>query len=297
VVGVDVELIREPETELTAAMARARASVSPDTSTGSDSARGGRKALLKLLIPLGTTVGLLALWELLARTGVLPAEVSPISDVVGWLADQLGVGTFWIALRQTLWHWFAGLVIGGGLGVVVGVTLGLVPFVQRLLNVPLEFLRPIPAIVYLPLLILVMGSRSQTAIVLASLGVLWPMLFQSIYGVRAIDSQAVETGKVFGLDQRQILWNIMLPSILPYLATGLRIASSLSLIVTISAELVGGVPGLGAEMGAAAQNGIYEAMYGLLLVSGIVGLLLNGVLERTEKRLLRWHVSHRVVQS
>ena len=168
---------------------------------------------------------------------------------------------------------------------------------QRLLNVPLEFLRPIPAIVYLPLLILVLGSRPQTAILLASLGAFWPLLFQSIYGVRAIDQQAIETGKVFGLSKRQRLWYIMLPSLLPYLATGVRIASSLALIVAVSIELVGGVPGLGADMAAASQNGLYDAMYGLLLVSGILGLLLNAVLERTEKRLLRWHVSHRVVNT
>ena len=89
----------------------------------------------------------------------------------------------------------------------------------------------------------------------------------------------------------------MLPSVLPYLATGVRIASSLALIVAVSIELVGGVPGLGADMAAAAQNGIYDAMYGLLIVSGILGLALNAVLERTEKRLLRWHVSHRVVNT
>jgi ABC-type nitrate/sulfonate/bicarbonate transport system permease component len=89
----------------------------------------------------------------------------------------------------------------------------------------------------------------------------------------------------------------MLPSLLPYLATGVRISSSLSLIVAVSAELIGGVPGVGAEMAAAAQNGLYDAMYGWLVVSGILGLLLNAVLERTEKRLLRWHVSHRVVNT
>ena len=77
----------------------------------------------------------------------------------------------------------------------------------------------------------------------------------------------------------------------------MRIASSLALIVAVSTELVGGVPGIGADMAAAAQNGIYNAMYGLLIVSGILGLALNFVLERTEKRLLRWHVSHRVVNT
>ncbi|WP_155057800.1 ABC transporter permease [Streptomyces blattellae] len=265
--------------------------------SSADPRRGRWRVSSRLLIPLGTTVGLLALWELLARAGALPAEVPPFTEVVSWLAGEFDDGTFWDMLGQTLWHWFAGLLIGGAAGIVVGGTIGMVPFVHRLLNVPLEFLRPIPAIVYLPLLILVMGSRSVTAIILASLGALWPMLFQSVYGVRAIDAQVVETGKVFGLRRRQILWHIMLPSVLPYLATGVRIASSLSLIVAVSAELVGGIPGLGTEMAAAAQNGRYTATYGLLLVSGVLGLLLNAALEGSEKRLLRWHVSHRVVNA
>jgi len=277
-----------------------RADARTSAGTGSPSAapsRGRRRLSPRLLIPLGTTIGLLGLWELFARTGVLPDEVPPFTDIVSWLVDQLGDPAFWTSVRQTVWQWFAGLVIGGVVGIVLGVTIGAVPFVQRLLNVPLEFLRPIPAIVYLPLLILVLGSRPQTAILLASLGAFWPLLFQSIYGVRAIDQQAIETGKVFGLSKRQRLWYIMLPSLLPYLATGVRIASSLALIVAVSIELVGGVPGLGADMAAASQNGLYDAMYGLLLVSGILGLLLNAVLERTEKRLLRWHVSHRVVNT
>ncbi|KUN04360.1 hypothetical protein AQI96_37420 [Streptomyces canus] len=251
----------------------------------------------RFLIPAGTTLGLLVVWELLARVGVLPSAIPPCTDVITWLVPQLADGAFWTALGQTLWHSFAGLLIGGGAGILLGGTIGMVPFVHRLLNVPLEFLRPIPAVVYLPLLILLMGARSETAIILASLGALWPMLFQSIYGVRAIDTQVVETGRIFGLTRRQILWNIMLPSVLPYLATGVRISSSLALIVAVSAELVGGVPGLGSAIGAASQNGLYPAMYGLLLVSGVLGLLLNAALERTEKRLLRWHVSHRGVSA
>lgn len=293
-------LTRQPTAEVTAtagANAPAAAAVQSGPSPRRAPSRGRGWSPTRLLLAGGTTIGLLALWEILSRTGVLPAEVPPITDIVSWLFSQLSDSAFWTALGQTIWHWFAGLIIGGSLGIVLGVTIGAVPFVQRLLNVPFEFLRPIPAIVYLPLLILVLGSRSQTAIILSSLGAFWPMLFQSIYGVRAIDEQSIETGKVFGLTPRQRLWNIMLPSVLPYLATGVRIASSLSLIVAISAELVGGVPGIGAQMAAASQNGLYDAMYGLLLVSGILGLLLNAVLERTEKRLLRWHVSHRVVNS
>jgi ABC-type nitrate/sulfonate/bicarbonate transport system permease component len=253
------------------------------------------RAWARLLIPVSTTIGLLGIWELLARAGVLPAEVPPFTDIVRWLAGQAGDRAFSTALGQTVWHWFAGLVLGGVVGIGLGLAIGAAPVVHRLVNVLIEFLRPIPAIVYLPLLILVMGSSAQTAIILATVGAIWPMLFQTIYGVHAIDPQAVETGKVFGLSKRQRLRSITFPSLLPYLATGVRIASSLSLIVAVTAELVGGVPGIGAEIQAAAQNGIYDAMYGWLLLSGVLGLVLNLVLERTEQRLLRWHPSHRAV--
>lgn len=254
----------------------------------------GRRRSARVLIPAGTTLSLLALWEVLSRSGVFPAELPPFSEVVDWLVSDLAHGSFWIALGQTAWHWFAGLFIGGLIGIVLGVTIGVVPLLQRLLNTPFELLRPIPAIVYLPLLIYVMGATSQTAIILASVGALWPMLFQTYYGVRAIDPQSIETGRVFGLTARQRFWNIMLPSLLPYASTGVRISSSLALIVAVSIELIAGVPGLGAQLAIYAQNSVYTGMYSVLLTTGLLGLALNAVLERTEKRLLRWHVSHRV---
>jgi len=247
-------------------------------------------------VPVGATLGLLALWETAARTSILPTEFPPFTEVVGWLAGQVLGGSFWRPVGDTVTHWFGGLVIGGVPGIILGVVLGLVSPLERLLRIPLEFLRPIPSIVYLPLLILVLGSRSQTAIVLAAVGAFWPMLFQTFYGVRSVDMHGVETGRVFGLGSRQILWNITLPSVLPHVAVGLRIASSLALVVAISAELVGGVPGLGTEILGATQNGLYDAAYGLVIVVGVLGLLLNTALEQTEKRLLRWHVPHRVVE-
>jgi len=251
-----------------------------------------------ILIPVLTTLALLGVWELLARTDiVLPSQVPPFSEVMSWLFQHAGDEQYVDAIGQTIWHWFAGLILGAAVGAVLGVALGSIPLLQQLLSVPLELLRPIPAVVYLPLLILLMGAKSQTVIVLAALGAFWPMLFQTIYGVHAIDPQSMETGKVFGLSRRQQLWNIMLPSVLPYMATGLRIASSLALIIAISVELVGGVPGLGAELGASGRNALFSAIYGLLIISGILGLVLNGVLEHFEKRLLRWHVSHRSVSA
>lgn len=242
------------------------------------------------------TLVLLGAWEVASRTGVLPSEVPPPIRVAGWLSTHATQGDFWGPVGDTATHWFGGLLIGAALGVALGILLGLTPLLEQFLRAPLEFLRPIPSIVYLPLLILMLGSRSVTAITVAAVGALWPVLFQTFYGVLGIDSQAVETGRVFGLRRRQILWNIMLPSVLPYVAVGLRVGSSLALVVAISAELIGGVPGLGTEILAAAQNGRYEATYGLVVVVGVFGLILNTVLEQAERRLLPWHQPHRKVE-
>jgi ABC-type nitrate/sulfonate/bicarbonate transport system permease component len=248
-----------------------------------------------MALPAGTTLLLLAAWEGLAAVGTLPDEVPSTAAVVYWLLDQFGGSEFWLTVGDTLWHWSAGLVLGGLAGVVVGAIAGSLPIVEKLLNWPLEFLRPIPAIVYLPLMILVMGSRAQTAILMGAVGALWPMLFQAIYAVRAIDPVAVETSRVFGLTRRQRVTRVIVPSILPHLATGLRISSSLALVVVISAELIGGVPGIGAALSTASINGRYAATYGLLVFSGLLGLTLNLILESSERRLLGWHVSHRDV--
>jgi ABC-type nitrate/sulfonate/bicarbonate transport system permease component len=267
--------------------------------TGHHSTRshaGTGRGLADRALPVAATLALLGAWEVASRTGALPSEVPPPTRVASWLAAHATQGDFWCPVGDTATHWFGGLLIGAALGVALGILLGLTPLLEQSLRVPLEFLRPIPSIVYLPLLILMLGSRSVTAIIVAAIGALWPVLFQTFYGVLGIDSQAVETGRVFGLRRRQILWNIMLPSVLPYVAVGLRVGSSLALVVAISAELIGGVPGLGTEILAAAQNGRYEATYGLVVVVGVFGLILNAVLEQAEGRLLPWHQPHRKVE-
>ncbi len=249
------------------------------------------------LLALGTTLALLVLWEVLARAGVLSSEIPPFTKVLDWLRGRVTTGAFWASVAQTMWHWAAGLCIGVVVGAAIGALTGAVPVLYRLLQLPLEFLRPIPSIVYLPILILVFGATSKTTIICTAVGATWPMLFQTFYGVRAVDPLTLDTGRMFGLAPRQRLVSIMFPSVVPFMATGLRISASLALIVAVSIELIGGVPGLGADLSIYSQYGFYPGMYGIILVAGLIGVAINLVLERAERRFLSWHVAHRVVQS
>ncbi len=254
--------------------------------------RGRRGPGTRWLLPVTTTVGFLAVWEIVTQLA-LPAALPPVTSILGWLVEALPTRELWAAVGQTLLQWAFGLLVGAGTGIVLGVAIGGLPLLRRLLQVPLEFLRPIPAVVYIPLIVLLMGATSRAAAILGAVAALWPLLFQTSYGMSSVDPMARDTGRVFGLSAAQRTAYILVPSILPYVATGLRIAASLTLVVVVAVELITGVPGLGDQLWTYALNAVYPGVYAMILVTGVLGVAINRALQRVERSLLKWHVTHR----
>jgi len=141
--------------------------------------------------------------------------------------------------------------------------------------------------------VLVYGTGLQSKVFLAVYASFWPVLVQAIYGVQDIDPVAMDTARSFGFSRLRRLVRVTLPSALPYIATGLRISSAVSLVLVVTAELVIGAPGLGREINAARQGGATDLMYALIIVTGLVGWLLNIAFVRVERRVLHWHPSQR----
>ncbi|MEU6646691.1 ABC transporter permease subunit [Saccharomonospora sp. NPDC046836] len=246
-----------------------------------------------ILLPVLTSAALLAVWEALSASGTLPPEIPPISEIGRWLVTNLDSANLWTSIGQTLGHWAVALLAGVAIGAVVGAAMAAIPIVNELLLGTVEFFRPIPVVVYLPIMLLLLGATSGVVVSLAATAALWPMLLQTFYGVRDVDPVARDTARVFGLTTPQRWIWVTAPSILPYFSTGVRIASTITLLVAIALELIGAVPGLGNTLGTYATNGVYEAMYGVVVLTGLLGVGLNAVFERLERRALRWHASHR----
>ena len=244
-----------------------------------------------------TTIGLLAVWELLCRTGVLPSELPPVTDVAVAFYRLAVSGDMWDALGNTLLQFLVGLVIGSIIGVALGVLIGLSRWADTLLRGVLEFLRFIPAVVYLPLLVLVFGLRPDVAFILGSIGAVWPTLYQTYYGVSGIPPVLSDTGRVFGLGWPQRLRFIVLPQVSPFIVTGVRIASSHVLVVVVAAEIVVLIPGIGRDVATYASSAAYPQMYAMIALAGILGILVNYALAQVERRALRWHPSQRGEQS
>jgi len=249
---------------------------------------------LASLAPLFSIAVALGLWELITRTNVVAAtQVPPMSVTTRELWSLLQTGGFWSAVEGTLHGWGIGLAIAAGLGIPIGIALGSSEFAAAAFRVPIEFLRPIPSVALIPLLLLAVGPNFKSEVFLASFAAFWPLLVQTMYGVHDADPVALDTGRSFGLSPLERLYRITLPSAVPYIATGLRVSSSVSLILAFTAELFMGTPGLGRAINFAQNSGLSTQVYALSLATGFLGLALSLVFRQIERYALRWHPSQR----
>ncbi|MCU1438728.1 MAG: binding-protein-dependent transport system inner rane protein [Naasia sp.] len=256
-----------------------------------------RRFRLIRLLPWVTTIAIIAGQEILARAGAIPRVIPPFTDTVAALWRMLPTEVFLTSLGLMLQQFVTSLAIGVLAGVVLGILIGVIRPLNRILRYVLEFLRFTPSVVYIPILLLLMGSRPQLAISLAALGAMWPVLYQTYYGVVGVSQIMKDTGRVFGLSRSQQLRSITIPSVSPFLATGIRIAAAHALVVVVAVQIIAAVPGIGRDIQGYAENGVFPQMYALILVVGIIGLLVNWLLEMVERRQLHWHATYREKQA
>src|SRR5436190_16912580 len=270
----------------------ADAAVAPEVTPVARDVRVPRAAAL--VLPVLSVVAALGLWELLSRTNTISQQDLPaMSTSVGALWTMLKTGAFWGAVLHTLRGWALGLGIATALAVPLGIVLGSSEVASRAFRVPIEFLRPIPSAALIPVLFLTIGTNLRSEVFLAAFGAFWPLLVQTMYGVRDVDPVALETARSFGVGRFERLTRITLPSAGPYIATGLRISSTVSLILAFTAELFMGTPGLGQLVNYAQSYGLETQLYALALATGFLGVAIHIVFTSLERRALRWHPSER----
>jgi ABC-type nitrate/sulfonate/bicarbonate transport system permease component len=239
-------------------------------------------------------VGLVLLFEILPRIGVLPHQFFPTSSEIGAaLLDQFADPGFWTALLDTIYGWALGLVIAAVAGVVLGIVIGSSHFLRELTASTIEFLRPIPSVALIPLAVLLFGTAIESKLLLVVYASFWPVLIQVLYGVQDVDPVAQDTARAYRFDFMARIRYVTWPTALPYIMTGLRLSAAVALILAVTSELVIGNPGLGNRLAVAQSSGAIEATYALVVVSGILGVIVNLVFRYIERRTLSWHPSQR----
>lgn len=253
-----------------------------------------RRWSVRIGLPIATVFILLLIWELLALADIISTRfaASP-TQIVSQLADMVGTSSLWSAIGSTLYAWSQSLLIAIIAGTALGLLLGSSKYLSALLGPVVEFLKPIPSIAMIPLVIFTLGSGKDAEIFLATYAALFQMLMSAISATRNIDPVARDTASAYSFGFGTRLRYLIIPSMLPQLMTGIRIASNTALIFCITAELLMGMAGLGSSLGAADSAGNLPVMYAYIVVIGIVGFSLNTGLLALQKRLLSWHESYR----
>jgi ABC-type nitrate/sulfonate/bicarbonate transport system permease component len=253
-----------------------------------------RRGLPDRALPWAGLLAVVAVFELLSRADLINRRFfPPITAMAARLVDEAGTGSFWSAVADTLEGWALGLAIACAVAIPLGIVVGSTPLLYRALRGVIEFLRPIPSVALIPLAVLVYGSGLESKVFLAAFAATWPLLMQTLYGVQDVDPVATDTARAFGFSRTSRLVRVTLPSAVPYIATGVRISAAVALILVVTAELVIGAPGLGREINLARQGGNVELMYALILATGLLGMAVNALFTRGERRVLHWHPSQR----
>lgn len=275
--------------------ASTRAAAGADVTPRAGSARSsGAKRAGDLLVPVVGTAVIIACVELLVRSGVIDRRLlSPPTVIVRALVEEMGTGDFWSALAATLRGWATGLGLAIVVAVPLGVVIGSSDGVYRSVRFLIDFVRPIPSIALLPLLMLIVGIRPELRTYMVALSAVWPMLFQTIYGVQDVDPVVRDMARSYRLGPIRRFVSVSLPGAAPFIATGLRLSVSVALLLAVGTEMVVGLPGLGFEIISAQYAGQLDRMYALVATSGILGMLITALFARCEKRALSWHPSQR----
>ncbi|WP_166866013.1 ABC transporter permease [Salinibacterium sp. ZJ70] len=256
--------------------------------------RRSSRGLRKPLLGLAGILGFLITWQLIPTLGIIDARyLPPATTVLAQLVNEFSDLEFWRNVGRTLTTWGIGLAIATLAATAIGTVVGLVPFLRRLTHTTVEFLRPIPSVALIPLAILMFGFQMPAALLIVVYASFWQVFVQVLYGVADVDTVARDTARSFGLSRASRFRNLVLPTALPYIMTGVRLGAAVALILTVTAELLIAVPGIGRVIVFARSAGDVPTVYTYVVVAGLLGLIVNIIFRLVERRILSWHQSVR----
>jgi ABC-type nitrate/sulfonate/bicarbonate transport system permease component len=233
---------------------------------------------------------LLLFWEITARAApTLQLYIPPLSQTLRALGQLLLSGAIAKHLGVSLIRFSAGYLLAAAIAVLLGIVLGYFHWLHVCLEMLIEFLRPMPSVAIIPVAVLMLGIGDSMIVAVTVYASMWPILINTIDGVRHIESTLVDTGRSFGLGRGRILWQIILPGASPYIVTGLRIGLSIALILVTTAEMIVGSNGLGFFILDEERSMNSANMYAGIIVVAVLGYALNRGFLTLEAKAMKWH--------
>jgi len=232
------------------------------------------------------------LWELVARASIVPSYLfPPFSTVMVTMYQLVASGVLLQDLASSLARVLAGLLLGSVSGVLVGILMGSRETINRMFHPIFSLLMPIPALGWAPLFILWLGINEALPIALIFMCSFFPVLYNTITGIRGVDKDYVRVAKTMGTSERRILTTVILPLALPNILTGLRLEAGMAWRVIVAAEMVAIPTGIGALLIRSEALLRVDVIIVCLMVLSLMCLLFERFFMLLERRFMKWRVA------
>jgi NitT/TauT family transport system permease protein len=234
---------------------------------------------------------LLCLWQLASQLKLIdPTFVPGPVEVAGRVGQLFAKAEFRVDFVATVLAWLIATLAATAIAVPVGLLLGSLPVLRSATSAVVDLLRPIPSVTLIPLVLIAFGDGAQVKIILATFASVWPILFNVIYGLREVDPLFVDTARAFRTSRLRTALAVRLPYVMPFALTGIRMSAAISLVVIVSTEFLsnsgigfGSYVVLNGE-----QSGDIPMVIGGVVVAGILGGLVNSLLQGAQNRWFSW---------
>ncbi|HEY6022762.1 MAG TPA: ABC transporter permease [Pseudolabrys sp.] len=233
---------------------------------------------------------LLAAWELVARSGVVtPFQLPALSKVLERIWSDAASGDLAINTAVTLYRAMVGFAIAAVGGVVLGMAMSRNTLARWFFDPIISVGFPMPKIAFLPVVMLWLGVFDISKITMIVFDAIFPVVAATVIAIQGVERELIWSARNMGANERQLLWQIILPAALPTIMTGLQVALPLSLIVAVVTEMLMGGYGLGGAMMTASRFANSTGVFAGIVEIAVVGYVLVKAMALIRRRLLIWH--------
>ncbi|MBT1182292.1 ABC transporter permease subunit [Bifidobacterium sp. CP2] len=273
-----------------------QASATPQASQASQTPQASPSTTLKrityALSPWLVPFVILAAWQAVTAGGIVSPTIFPTpASVVQAAIDLSATGELWTDILVSTERALAGFVIGGSIGFLLGLLNGLSRWSFRLLDATVQMVRTIPQLSLLPLVIVWFGVSEAGKVFLVALGCLFPMYINTLGGIRGVDHDLIEMGRVYGLNKRQIIGSIVFPAALPSILIGVRYTLGIMWLMLIFAETVAADSGIGFLAANAREFMQLNIIVLSIIIYALLGKLSDSIAKFFEHHFLGWYFS------
>jgi len=235
----------------------------------------------------------IAAWQLGSSVGWISTRIMPSPAAVVTAFWQTTIsGQLPNNILVSAGRAFAGLLVGGSIGFLLGIANGVSRLSEQLTDTTLQMLRTIPHLAMVPLVILWFGIGEESKLFLTALGVLFPIYLNTYHGVRNVDRGLIEMGKVYGMSNWTLFRKVIFPGALPSILVGLRFALGIMWLTLIVAESIAASSGIGYMANNAREFGMTDVVVLTLVIYAILGKLADVVARTIERKTLRWNPAY-----